>query len=745
MLLALAPLLLGLLAPVGAVTPITDGAAVNGQTYDYVVVGGGLTGIVLATRLSEDSSRRVLVIEAGKDEEGNPDVTQASAYQRAFDTPVDWAFRTVNQNAANGQATTVRQGKGLGGSTLINGMAWSKPHSFQIDALETLGNAGLNWASLQPYMLRAENFRAPSAAQAGAGVTYSSSCHRTGGPIGVQFDTDFPGDLERNFNATALGKGVPYATDLTCGNPAGLAPIAHTKVDNLRSNACGLLAGGTADGRPRVLTGANVGKVLLSSASTPRATGIEFRDQAQRTFSASASREVIVAAGAIKTPLILQQSGIGPRAFLQAAGIAVRVDLPVGQNLIDQVTTTTNWGFWGNRGGNQPIVFPRFQDLFSGAEKTTATNLLQTKLAAYAQDAVNAGAFSSAAGLEKILGIQRDWILNKGAGVSENYDYSYDTTLGYDSWFLLPFGRGSVRVTDSNPYGGGFSIDPRFFANEFDTLAVGATARFTRTVSTGSPLNGQITGEYTPGSGVGSSASAWANWAKNNYRSNWHPIGTAAMISRDLGGSVDSRNRVYGVAGLRVVDSSTLPIQVSSHLMSVLYGLAERAAELIKADNAGSGGTTAPPTSSSTRPPVTSTTAPPTPSGKAIRPGRDASKCLEVQWGALANGTPVNIATCNGSARQRFDITPGSTAIKVTGSNFCLDAGSAPASGTRMKIWQCYAGLPAQSWTFTPGGPIALQVAGQCLDLTDGSLADGNTVQTWQCFANNDNQKWTTA
>ncbi|KAL1410798.1 hypothetical protein Q8F55_001740 [Vanrija albida] len=749
MIIPLLPLLgvVAHLATTAAVTPITDGASVNGKTYDYVIVGGGLTGIVLATRLSEDANRKVLVIEAGKDEEQNPDVTEASAYQRAFGGPLDWAFTTTNQGSADGNTQTVRAGKGLGGSTLINGMAWSKPHNFQIDAFETLGNPGLNWNSLQPYMLRAENFRAPSSGQAGAGVTYNPTCHRTGGPIGVEFGGDWPGDLERNFNQTALNKGVPYAGDLTCGNPAGLSPIAHTQQGNLRIDAYrGYLYN---KDRPNltILTGANVGKVLLSSSATPRATGVEFRDQSQRTFSASGSLEVIMAAGSIKTPLILQQSGIGPSSFLQAASIPVRVDLPIGQNLIDQVTTTTDWSFSGNRGGASPIVFPRFQDLFSGDEKNTATSLLQTKLSAYAQEAVNAGAWSAAAaaGLEKILGIQRDWVLNKGAGISENYDYSYGNTLGYDSWYLLPFGRGSVRVTNNNPYGGSFSIDPRFFANEFDRLAVGATARFTRSVSTGSPLNGQITGENRPGSQVGDTASSWAEWAKYNYRSNWHPIGTAAMISRDLGGSVDPRNRVYGVAGLRVVDSSTLPIQVSSHLMSVLYGLAERAAELIKADNSGATGTTTPPTSSSTTSRTTSTTTPPTPSGKAIRPGRDATKCLEVVNGSLANGTPVIIATCNGSSKQRFDLTPGSTAIKVAGSNFCLDAGSSPASGTKMKIWQCYSGLPAQSWTFTNGGSIALQTAGQCLDLTDGSLVTGNVVQTWECFAHNDNQKWTSA
>jgi choline dehydrogenase-like flavoprotein len=110
-----------------------------------------------------------------------------------------------------------------------------------------------------------------------------------------------------------------------------------------------------------VLSGATVGKAILSSGSTPRATGVEFRDQLGTTYTANARREVIIATGSIKTPVILQQSGIGPSSVLQAAGVQQRVDLPVGMNLIDQTTTTTSGSFRNARGGGQPIVFPRFQ------------------------------------------------------------------------------------------------------------------------------------------------------------------------------------------------------------------------------------------------------------------------------------------------------------------------------------------------------------------------------------------------
>ncbi|KLT38640.1 alcohol oxidase, partial [Cutaneotrichosporon oleaginosum] len=560
---------------------ITDGAAVGGQTYDYVIAGGGLSGVVLAARLSEDASKTVLVIEAGKDESNNNLVKgqYADRYQQAFNTPVDWAYETVAQSNANGQRQIMRSGKALGGSTVINGMAWSKPHDFQLDAFESVGIAGVSWASLQRYMLQVENFHAPDPSQ---GVTYTPSCRGTGGLIDTCI-IGTPAKFEADFTAALRGLGLPFVDDLTCGTPAGLGPMSHNSFNNIRSDAYRAYLLGTTKPNLTILTSATVGKVVLSNDTVPRATGLELRDSSGQTYTAYARREVLMATGSLRTPVILQHSGIGPASFLASAGVQQRVDLPVGQNLIDQVTTTTNWNIDGAGGGGQPITWPRFDDLFKDADAVRARGMLENNLGAWAQDAVAAGAAGSVAGIQKVLEIQRDWILSRDAGMSENYDYTYGTTLGWDSWFLLPFGRGSVRITNADAYGS-FSIDPRYFANEFDTLASGATARFTRLASNSGPLVDHVTGERDPGSATSNDLDDWAAWVKTHYRSNWHPIGTAAMMSKELGGCVDARHRVYGVGGLRVVDGSNLPFQLSSHLMTVLYGLAERAAELIAAD-----------------------------------------------------------------------------------------------------------------------------------------------------------------
>jgi choline dehydrogenase-like flavoprotein len=344
-----------------------------------------------------------------------------------------------------------------------------------------------------------------------------------------------------------------------------------------------------------VLTQAMVGKVLLSNDTTPHATGVEFRNQNGTTYTTSANREVLLTAGSIMTPIILQHSGIGPASVLEAAGVKQILDLPVGQNLIDQTTYTTNWATKTKGGLGLPIMFPRFEDLVTGDDAKNLRGMLENNIDVYVEDAVKSGAASNAtaAGLKKVLEIQRDWILSKNSSVSESFDYTYDNVIGYDSWFLLPFGRGSISISNSDPYGTNYTIDPRYFANEFDTLASAATARFTRSYSESAPLSEHMANETTPGDSVQASASLedWATWIKTTYRPNWHPIGTASMMSKDLGGVVDSRHRVYGVERLRVIDASNLPFQVSSHLMSVMYGLTERAADIIKVDNGGSAGT----------------------------------------------------------------------------------------------------------------------------------------------------------
>ncbi|KAJ3554495.1 hypothetical protein NM688_g3080 [Phlebia brevispora] len=130
-------------------------------------------------------------------------------------------------------------------------------------------------------------------------------------------------------------------------------------------------------------------------------------------------------------------------------------------------------------------------------------------------------------------------------------------------------------------------------------------------------------------------------------------------------------------------------------------------------------------------------------SGNRIHPNGDTSKCLDVQGGNFADGTPVQIYDCNGTGAQNWVINSGVTAVQVAGTNYCLDAGDTPGDGTQMKIWECYSGIPAQTWYYTGDDRIALNGQGQCLDLTNGALGDGTIMQIWECTDNDTNQVWT--
>ena len=394
-----------------------------------------------------------------------------------------------------------------------------------------------------------------------------------------------PYDLENVINATVQHIGLPYTPDLACGKPIGDAPVAHTRTGDYRNTAYRSYLWQQQPPNLTILTDAVVGKVLLEDGEKPHAVGVEFRPSSGKTYVAHARREVIVALGSVRTPVLLQHSGIGPTEVLRDANVKQRVDLPVGLNLIDQTTTNTRWYYSAQSGGGQPILFPRLTDLFTHTEAEALAEALHTKLDDYVTDIVNAGAIakSQSAGLKKVMGIQRDWMLNMNASISENFVYTGDNQLQYDSWFLLTFGRGSINITNNDPYSPDFKLDPRYFSNHIDKVAQAATARFTRKVSESSPLANNLadTGSTMPPSVGEENLGEWIRWVKATYRPNWHPLGTASMMSKDLGGVVDSEHRVYGVDQLRIVDASVIPFQVSSHLMSVLYGFAEPAAELI--------------------------------------------------------------------------------------------------------------------------------------------------------------------
>ncbi|KAF7368744.1 Glucose oxidase [Mycena venus] len=490
--------------------------------------------------------------------------------------------------------------------TSINGAAWTRGLNAQYDAWSTLleddeASVGWNWAGMFNYMKKAETFSAPNAGQAAKGAQSIASYHGTSGPVQVTYpDAMYGGPQQAAFINTITNlTGISHFKDLNGGTPncVSITPLSinwHDS-DHRSSSVQAYLTPVQSQRTNWVTLGQHiVTKIKWSNpGSVPlKASGVEyvFWEKNQWTYFANARREVIVAAGAIQSPVLLQQSGIGDSALLGPLGIQTQIDLKtVGRNLQEQTMNSLGANSNGfdpdGQGPSDAIAYPNIYQLF-GSQASTKVAQIQGNLSAWATS--QAGSALSADALQQIFQVQADLIINQNAPVVELfYDTGFPNALGIDMWQLLPFSRGSVKITSTDPFVYP-TIKVNYFSVPMDLDIQVAGARLSRRILTSPPLSQLSTGEATPGSKVPDNAqrgtdAAWQTWIKNGFASVAHPIGTAAMMRRELGGVVDAQLIVYDTANVRVVDASIMPMQISAHLSSTLYGVAEKAADLIKA------------------------------------------------------------------------------------------------------------------------------------------------------------------
>ncbi|KAH0276806.1 putative glucose oxidase, partial [Aureobasidium melanogenum] len=561
--------------------------------YDFIIVGGGTAGLVMANRLSENTDTSVAVIEAGDLVFDNKNVSDVDGYGLSFGTAIDWQYESVPQAHAGNKSQTMRAGKALGGTSTINGMAYLRAQAAQIDAWEHLGNDGWNWESLLPYYKQSEHFQIPTEEQCSAGVNYDIGVHGTTGYLKTGWNTGLLGeDVTSLVNATYASTGLPYTPEANGGSMRGFTryPATVDRELNVREDA----------GRAYYLPVQNRTNLDLytnsfvqrmtwdgtSSNSTPRVDGVQFTDASGKQKTISAKKEVILSAGALRSPLILELLGIGNSAILEQHGIDVKVDLPtVGENLQDQTTGAGAYSSNKSFSGTADYVgYFSVADIF-GNDTYDFNCTIRDNILQYATSVVEAsnGVLDQKV-MEKLFMIHYDLIFNQQIPISEILLSPGDGRMDFSYWGLLPFSRGNIHI-QSNDSTTPAAINPNYFQLDYDLKQQIGTAKAVRKLAGSDALCEVVTGELSPGLQsvpLDASDEVWAKALKEGYRSNYHYISTAAMMAQDLGGVVDTNLSVYGVDNVRVVDASVIPFQVCGHLTATIYAIAERAADAIK-------------------------------------------------------------------------------------------------------------------------------------------------------------------
>ncbi|WP_284892855.1 GMC family oxidoreductase [Cobetia amphilecti] len=524
--------------------------------YDYIVIGAGSAGCVLANRLTEDPSIKVLLLEAGGSD-WNPWIHVPVGYFKTMHNPAtDWCYLTDPDKGINGRRLQWPRGKVLGGSSSLNGLLYIRGQHEDYDDWAAAGNQGWDYASVLPY------FRKSECQARGA-----NQWHGTDGPLHVS-DLRLKREIAERFIEAAVEVGIPLNQDVNGERQEGVGYFQQTTYKGLRcSTAKAFLRPALTRSNLTLVKHAHCRRVLLEGK---RAVGVEYEVKGT-IHTARAEREVLLSSGAIGSPQILQCSGIGEPEHLASVGVECLHALPgVGENLQDHFQVRLVFKTQC-RTLNDEVRHP-LKKLAVGTQylftRTGPLTLAASQVCAFTQ---------SRKGLTRpdIQFHMQPLSADKPAdGV---HPFSAFTSSVCQ---LRPHSRGQVRITsaDASIYP---SIQPNYLSAEEDRRVVVDAIKVARRIAQAAPLASVISEEYVPGAHYQSDEEL-LEAARQFSQTIYHPAGTCKM-GHDALAVVDDELRVHGLHGLRVVDASIMPVIVSGNTNAPTIMIAEKAADMIKA------------------------------------------------------------------------------------------------------------------------------------------------------------------
>ncbi|KAJ7046394.1 hypothetical protein C8F04DRAFT_1387926 [Mycena alexandri] len=531
----------------------------------YVVVGGGTAGLVVATRLSENSANTVIVLEAGSDGFNNPNIGNLSvaSIQSLPGTSVDWNYTSTPLEFASNQIINETRGRVLGGSSAVNGALFTRPNKIDLDLWElAFGAIGWNWNTISAAIKKAEHFSAT------AGLTSILSFHGTSGPIFDSQQTPVDDVWTQGVVPAVLAAGGTESLDQNGGDPAGIWYTPRAMFPNsTRSYSANSYYQPNA-GRPNlhVMVNSTVSRILWGKSKNGKvvATGVEYINLAGEKLTVSGDR-VILSAGVYGTPQVLELSGVGNHQIINPLGISTVVNLPaVGENLSEQPTAIYLAALASgvaDSGQQFPNNFETPRTLLNSTEWITAYRLLQTA----------PPGLSDAAHKALIAMFLSDSVIVEFMSFP-----SPPAGLIFLPILLHPMSRGSSHIVSANVTAPP-SIDLALIQSPFDIYILTKSAQRARRFATQAPLTPFLAGEVLPGAAITTDAQ-FSQFVKDFMGVAWHPLGTAAF-----GSVVDANLRVKGTTNVFVADGSIIPVQPGCHPSAIIYGIGEKAAAMLKA------------------------------------------------------------------------------------------------------------------------------------------------------------------